>query len=425
MPAEKTTVALFNNGGGMRGLIPAHFMARLEDVTGLRMADMVDIFTGPSTGAILNAALNVPHFDQPTQPRFRARHMVRFYEREGIKIFPPDQYREWRGLLHDMNNRTLKISQLNALIRRGHYDPSHLQRSLKAMYGETPLSDSLRSLVVPCYNIDGGQLRLVRRNTDGAAHTEIRPGDPGGHAVWLKNIKTGYPNQTADATPYVMLYDAVMGSCAAPTYFPCHHFNVRWPGDRHPTPVSAIDGNMFDNSCISYLAAIKPHVPPDHKLIMLVLGTGHTNKSVSRDEWNSFGPLGVVDPANDLPLINIFFHSSESALMDGFAREMGENLFVFNKSMIDNPASTSNPSVQIDDATPENLEKMRHFFEAMMEENKDQFDRLCHILVDRRDQRQEKQETAMRRARKYFSFFQGLRSSDRTAVEDHEAQGED
>jgi len=32
----------------MRGLIPAHFMARIEEVTGLRMVDMVDIFRKPS-----------------------------------------------------------------------------------------------------------------------------------------------------------------------------------------------------------------------------------------------------------------------------------------------------------------------------------------------------------------------------------------
>ena len=88
-PRKRTMIALFNYGGGMRGLIPAHIMSRIEDVTGLRMADMVDIFSGPSTGSILNAALTLRHPDEPSQPKFRARHMVRFYEREGSRIFPP------------------------------------------------------------------------------------------------------------------------------------------------------------------------------------------------------------------------------------------------------------------------------------------------------------------------------------------------
>lgn len=406
----KNFVTLFNYGGGMRGLIPAHFMSRLEDVTGLRMVDMVDVFTGPSTGAILNAALNIRQPDHPSLPKYRARHMVRFYEREGIKIFPPDQYRELRGLLHDVNNRTLKINQFQSLMRHGHYDPTHLSRSLKALYGDAKLSDSLRSLIVPCYNIDGKS----SAGTEGQSTL-----DPGGHAVWLKNIKE--PAANARRAPDVLMYDAIMATTAAPTYFPCHNFDIRWAGDAQKSSIAAIDGNMFDNPCVSYHGAVRQHVPPGHTPIMIVLGTGHTNRSIKKEIWNRFGPLGVVDPANDLPLINIFFHASESALMDSFEDSMGDNLFTFNRAMsgYENPLDI--PSTQIDDATPENLKRLRDFAEAMMEEHKNRFDELCHILVNRRDQRQEEQENMIRRTRKYFSFFRDLRGHDRTAVLDHEA----
>ncbi|MEK7801672.1 MAG: hypothetical protein AAB276_04380, partial [Pseudomonadota bacterium] len=78
---KKPIIALFNYGGGMRGLIPAHFMQKIEEATGLHMSDMVDIFMGPSTGSILNAALNIPSPHDSTQPKYKARHMVRFYER--------------------------------------------------------------------------------------------------------------------------------------------------------------------------------------------------------------------------------------------------------------------------------------------------------------------------------------------------------
>lgn len=110
---------MFNYGGGMRGLIPAHFMARIEEVTGLRMVDMVDIFAGPSTAAILNGAITLPHPEHPGRPKYRARHLVKFYEREGLKIFPQDSFREFRGIVHDFNNRTLKLNQLNWLFRHG------------------------------------------------------------------------------------------------------------------------------------------------------------------------------------------------------------------------------------------------------------------------------------------------------------------
>ena len=110
---DKTIVVLFNYGGGMRGLIPAHIMTAIEEKTGLAMADMVDVFCGPSTGAILNAALNIPDPEKPDRPRWKARHMVKFYEREGIKIFPPDRFRDFRGFIHDFSYSTMKIGQLN------------------------------------------------------------------------------------------------------------------------------------------------------------------------------------------------------------------------------------------------------------------------------------------------------------------------
>lgn len=409
MPSSsKTTVALFNYGGGMRGLISAHIMSRLEEKTNLRISDMVDIFAGPSTGAILNAAMNVPNPDHPGRPKYRARHLVKFYEREGHRIFPADRNREFRGIIHDFNNRTLKISQLNNLVRRGHYDPGYLSRAMGNLFEDTKLSDSLCSLIIPTYNIEREKLDFNDADTradQGIMRTRKNFISEGGHALWLKNIKTGYPANAEFHTPQVSLYDAVMASCAAPTYFPCHHFNIRYRNEAKPRSISGIDGVIFDNPCISYLGAIRQHVPQDHKLTMLILGTGHTNRSVKKEDWNSYGALGIVDPVNDLPLINIFFHASESALMDSFASEMGENLFVFNKSMYQ--TNVKNLSTQIDDASPQNLEAMGHFVEEIMEEQKDSFEEVCHILVNNRDRKEDeiRHDTLAGRMKYYMSVI--------------------
>jgi len=420
-PSEKLTIALFNYGGGMRGLIPAHIMSKIEDTTGLRMAEMVDIFTGPSTGSILNAAMTLRHPDEPSQPKYRARHMVRFYEREGSRIFPADSFREFRGLIHDFNNRTMKLNQLNNLFRHGHYDPSHLAAALRALYGDAKLKDSLRSLIIPTYNIDSGQLEAVEEKGETGSspvHTINNFVEEGGHAVWLKNIRTQTPPGVETQTPDVKLFDAVMASTAAPTYFPCHHFTARFHGEDRDTFVTGIDGCIFDNPCISYMGAIRQHVPKDHRLMMIVLGTGYTNKSIKKEEWNRYGALGVVDPVNDLPLINILFNASESALMDAFADEMGDNLFVFNKSLYSIDRSTA-PSTQIDDASPETMKRLRFFVEAMMEEKKNRFDDLCHLLVSNRDRRmtESREKIQKARTRHFLSFFTGkddtLRHEDR------------
>ena len=379
--SSKTIIALFNYGGGMRGLIPAHIMTKMEKATGLRMADMVDIFCGPSTGSILNAAMNIPHTDDPTKPMYRARHMVRFYEREGDKIFPPDRFRDFRGLIHDFNNRTMKLGQLNSLFRHGHYDNYHLNKVLKTLYGDTLLADSLRSLVIPVYNIDGNQLEIVEEagETDNTpVHTKNNFVDRGGHALWLKNMRL---NLRKAQPPIVKIHDAVMASTAAPTYFPCHHFEVDYHDQRGLKNFTGIDGSIFDNPCVSYHGALRQHIPKDYNLIMITLGTGHTLRSFKKDDWNRYGSLGVVDPVNDLPLINILFHASESALIESFDQEMGDNVYTFNKSLISGADQGQMPSTQIDNASPENLRKMRNFSEEMIEENRAKFDKVCDILV--------------------------------------------
>lgn len=172
---------------------------------------------------------------------------------------------------------------------------------------------------------------------------------------------------------------------------------------------SAIDGVIFDNPCISYLGAIRRHVPKDHKLVMIILGTGYTNRSIKKEDWNRYGSLGVVDPVNDLPLINIFFHASESALMEGFAEEVGSNLYVFNKSMVGAASNPDAPSTQIDDASPENLKRLNHFAEDIYEENRVKFDDLCHLLATHRDRRTEQKKPlpSSRKTGNFFSLFTG------------------
>ncbi len=380
-------IVLFNYGGGLRGLSPAHIMVEIERRTGLPMANMVDAFCGPSTGSILNAALNVPHPTKKGRPKFRARHMVRFYEREGINIFPQDKFRELRGLIHDFNNRTMKIGQLNRMFRHGHYNPAYLAKCLRDLYGDTRMSETMSSLVIPTYNIDGEQLRIVEEEGESEetpVHTMNNFVDEGGHAIWLKHIRFGRHLPTYKFPADASLFDAVMASTAAPTYFPCHHFKARLNETMPKHEYTGIDGSIFDNPCISYLGALRQHIEPDRQVIMICLGTGYTNKSVTKEEWNQFGSLGVVDPVNDLPLINILFHAPESALLESFTAEMRDNLFVFNKSLTSGPVEDY-PGTQIDDGSPDNLKKMKDFAQMVIEENAEKFDLICNLLVQNRD----------------------------------------
>jgi predicted acylesterase/phospholipase RssA len=408
-PSEQPIIVLFTYGGGLRGLIPAQIMARIESDTDLRISDMVDVFAGPSTGAILNAALTLRHEDDRGRPKYRARHLVRFYEREGERIFPPDRFREFRGLIHDFNNRTMRISQLNSLFKHGHYNPANLGRSLRALYGDAKLSHSLRSLIIPTYNIDGEQLYAVTEAGEtplSPVHTKNNFMDTGGHAVWLKNIRINKGLIPSPPIPEVSLFDAVMASTAAPSYFPCHHFGARWAGDTKQHEYTGIDGGIFDNPAVTYLGALRRHLLPEQKIVMIGLGTGYTNKSIKKDDWNRYGALGIVDPVNDLPLINIFFHACESALLDSFKDDMEDNLFLFNKSLVSSKRDNTYPSLQIDDGSPENMKKLKDFADGIIEENRAQYEQVCNILVRNYEYWQQRGKTERpSRWKKIFSYM--------------------
>ena len=375
-------------------------MMRIEKQTGLRMSEMVDIFCGPSTGAILNTALNLPHPDHPHRCKYRARHLVRFYEREGQNIFPQDRFRELRGLLHDFNNRLTKISQLESVFKHGHYDPKNLSKALRALYGNAKLADSLKSLVVPFYTIDGSSTPEDYSTGDNTRAMQHYARE-GGHAVWLRNMKLHNGQHHINNTPHVSMHDAVMASCAAPTYFPSHHLSIGWPDSRGTKEYAGIDGNIFDNPAVSYYGSLKKQLDPHQKLVMIGLGTGYTNRSIKREKWDKYGSLGVVDPVNDLPLINIFFHASESALSHSFVHEMGDDLHMFNRTILDEDPET--PSPDIDDGSPENLKKLRNFAESIMEDRANELDHVCDILVNNRD----KKAARAKDKKSIFGFFSG------------------
>jgi len=384
--SQKRFITIYNYGGGLRGLIPAMMMAEIERRTELRMAQMIDMFTGPSTGSILNAALTRPHRRKIGMPQYKARHMVRFYEREGRHIFPVDRFRDFRGLVHDVNNRTMKIGKLSKLFSHGHYNPKNLSNALYRLLGDVKMEDCLSSIIIPAYNIAGDALEVAKDfDPDDIATPETINNiyDHGGRSVWFRHLINNAYNPKNHKTIDVRMYDAVMASCAAPSYFPCHDFSAHDPNKDLLRNYHAIDGSIFDNPCISYHGAIRPHVPKNETLTMLCFGCGNVNKTMTKDEWNQLGALGVVDPVNDYPLINIFLHASESALIQAFSEELGDdNLYIFNKSLHDNTNIDGIlPSADIDDASPENFMRMKNFANAIIEENGAQMDDVCEMLV--------------------------------------------
>ncbi|CAF1328847.1 unnamed protein product [Didymodactylos carnosus] len=74
------------DGGGMRGLIPALWLAEIERKTKRPCADLFHMMAGTSTGAIIAAGLSVPQSDHLREP-YKASDIVKLYKGERASVF--------------------------------------------------------------------------------------------------------------------------------------------------------------------------------------------------------------------------------------------------------------------------------------------------------------------------------------------------
>ena len=132
--------ALAIDGGGIRGLIPALVLAEIERRTGRRMATMVDLIIGTSTGGIIACALARPD-------PMPAEEIAAVYETDGPKIFD-------RSLLKRITSADGYLDE--------RYDSAGLVDTLRRHLGEARLGDAVTPVLVTAYDLEERQALLLR-----------------------------------------------------------------------------------------------------------------------------------------------------------------------------------------------------------------------------------------------------------------------
>lgn len=153
------------DGGGIKGIFSAAVLAHLEEDLKIRITDHFDLIVGTSTGGIIALGLGMG---------LSPREIVHFYVSKGSEIFPR---KGWFGLGHYLHNK---------------HDPVNLKVSLRECFGERRLSDSVKRLVIPSYNIGEDDVYLFK-----TPH----------HERLTRDYK-------------VPAWKVAMATSAAPTYFP-------------------------------------------------------------------------------------------------------------------------------------------------------------------------------------------------------------
>jgi patatin-like phospholipase/acyl hydrolase len=201
------------DGGGVRGVLPASFLATVEEQIGRSPADYFDLIIGTSTGGIIALGLG---------SGLSAQAIRDFYITRGPRIF--------RGQRHLRAMRRSLVAK---------YDPRGLRDELDEVLGDVRIGDSQTRLVIPSMDLTTGKVRLWK-----TAH----------HERFVQDYKR-------------RMVDAAMATSAAPTYFKAVVSD---------TGTSLVDGGVFANNpaALGAVEAIGVLGWPRDEVAILSLGCG-------------------------------------------------------------------------------------------------------------------------------------------------------
>jgi predicted acylesterase/phospholipase RssA len=209
------------DGGGIRGIISAMFLAELEKRLGCPLRFFFDEIIGTSTGGIIGLGLAAG---------YTAQELVDLYVNNGKKIFKSSIFRQ--GLT------------------RAKYDHRGIESLLRTKFGTKTLSELSTNVTVTSYSLDDGKPYYF-------SSAEARN----------------------DSSHNWLLAYAARATSAAPTYFaPAETYSVA--DTNNTAPLYFIDGGVvINNPAVLAYSKAKRNLPEANDFLVLSLGTGEVDKN--------------------------------------------------------------------------------------------------------------------------------------------------
>jgi len=308
------------DGGGIRGLIPALVLAEIEQRTGRRVAELVDLIAGTSTGGILACALTRPGPDG--RPLYTAQELAGIYVEEGPKIFH-------RSLLK-------RIFSVDGWVDE-RYEDDGLNGALARYLGEARLSDAVTDLFVTAYDISGR------------------------FAFFFRSARAR--DDPAYDFPLVQVGRA---TAAAPSYFEPTEVTDIAGSRTYPL----IDGGVYAvNPSMCAFADVAAGGDPAGLELMLSLGTGEHMRAYTFERARRWGQLEWARPVLDM-----VFDGVADTIEFEAGTLMGDRYVRLQTEL--NVASDD-----LDDASEGNLAALRTQAERLISASDAKLERVCAVLA--------------------------------------------
>ena len=321
------------DGGGIRGIIPARVLQRIEKRTGKQVSKMFHMIAGTSTGGLLACALATP--GDSGKPR-TAEQLTDLYRKRGKEIFKSSFWHGFGSLGGTVDER---------------YEAANLEKILEEYFGTTRLSDMDQDLLVTSYNIQTRQPFFFKS--------------------WKacgEKLSAGETVQDRD----FLLRDVCRATSAAPTYFePAYVKNVRNQG------FPLIDGGVFAaNPAMCALSSARMLYPNSSRYLIVSLGTGETRREIPYKRAKDWGLIGWARP-----LLYVLFDGVSDAVNYQLSQQFRpRDYFRFQIELGADPDDENAPNDDMDDARPENIFKLEAAAEKLMHQEKSTLQRLISQL---------------------------------------------
>ena len=315
------------DGGGIRGIIPATILAEIERRMGAPIAKLFDLIAGTSTGGILALGLAKPG-PATDEPQYSAADLVQLYEEEGGRIFS-------RSIRH-------RIAAAENLLDEK-YEAAGLERLLRERFGETQLADALTEVLVTAYELETREPWFFSRDK---AHR--------------------FPD-----THNWRMRDVARATSAAPTYFE--------PLEVTTTPPHGglVDGGVYANNP-AMCGYVEAHKVFGHAndFLCVSLGTGQHTRPIHHKDAKGWGLALWAKP-----ILNVVFDGVNDTVEHQMASLCppgadGRPRYYRFQCRLDRGSD------DMDDASPENITRLKEEAQAIIEENEERLVRLCNHLAE-------------------------------------------
>ncbi|GMN04548.1 CBASS cGAMP-activated phospholipase [Erythrobacter sp. MTPC3] len=222
-PKDKVFKILSLDGGGIKGIYSAQFLARCEEelAAGRPLSSYFDMIAGTSTGGIIALGLAMG---------YSTSEILDFYIKDGRKIFPPlpsTRIGRWRRFL--------------SWLFRPHLDHAELEKALKRRLGNRPLGEASTRVVIPAFMVPKTEIAVFKTDH---------------HSDFKNDYKTP-------------AWEVARSTSAAPTYLKGH--------EHEPSGRIFIDGGVWANNpvMVALVDVLSAYDISPEQIDILSIGTGN------------------------------------------------------------------------------------------------------------------------------------------------------